>query len=189
MTFYYNSTSQPESTFNEHQLELFYEAIQERFTGPTELMTYINESVWSDKDSYSWVMPDGHTVYIPVYDKEELTVELDEGCEFTYTYSVNKANNNHRHLVPNIIHAFDAYVARELVRRCDFEVATIHDSFWCSCSNLFTMKDTFKEIMIELAESNALNNVLKQINPNIDGFDKIDPTMHKKMHNSEYMLS
>lgn len=189
MTYFYNSTACPEATFNDNQLEAFYDAIEGEFTGPNMLMDYINDHIWTDRDTFSWTFPDGHKVIIRIQDKESVEVTLEEDITFVYEYPVHKANGNHRHLVPNFIHSVDAYVARELVRRCDFEVATIHDSFWCLPQYMGIMAKTFKEIMIELAESNFLNEALSEIAGRPIKFKKLSDNLPELMQTAKYMLS
>ncbi|MCI4437551.1 MAG: hypothetical protein JHC33_12155, partial [Ignisphaera sp.] len=162
MTHWYNSVATPKKAFNENQLKAFYKAISKGFTGPSELLEAI-PSIWKDTAEHRWTMPDGFEVVLRHSYNETLMVTLEDDVTFEYTKSVLGASGSYTHLMANLTHSFDAMVARELIRRCPFEVVHIHDSFVCHPNNAKKMRSIFKDIMIDLAKKDYLSSILSQI--------------------------
>lgn len=79
-----------------------------------------------------------------------------------------------RWVLPSIIHSVDGFIAREVVRKCDFPVVFIHDNFFCHSGNVSAMNDaivtaTRTSIELELVrkawESIGLRWRYKSIDP------------------------
>ena len=127
MTHYYNSKATPKGLLSEEELEVFYEVITGLLPGAEEVMHTINSCWNSNADHHSWIMPDGHTVYVPVV---EAINGVYSDCEFgdiPLRWYHQTKSDNYRSLCPNVIHSVDGYVAREMIRRCDFQLSHIHD--------------------------------------------------------------
>ena len=99
-------------------------------------------------------------------------------------------SDNFRSLCPNVIHSIDGYIAREMIRRCDFQLSHIHDCFVFNPNYLQKVIATYKEIMAEIAKSNLFNDILRQItgNPNISA-TKASTDLDLDILDSSYMLS
>ena len=188
MTHWYSSKATPKRLFNPEQLEAFYSALSTGLQGAEEFMEAVS-SVWSDKDTYIITAPDGHTAYIPIYTKDVVEVELDEDTKFTYEYNVHRPSGSSLHLVANVTHLLDAYVAREVVRRCDFEVGTIHDDFACHPNNAWELQIVYREILADLADSNVLSNILTQLAGYPVEFEKLSNDLSSDILASQYALS
>ena len=187
MVHYYNSLAIPREAFNDNQLEAFYSALSTGFTGGEDFLESVN-SVWTDMDSYSWDMPDNHHVYIPVMSKEAVEVE-SEGCTFTYEYTVNKANNNANHLCANVTHSVDGYLLRQVVRGCNFDIGTIHDSFAVHPNNARKLRSVYREELANIADSSLLEEILSAIAGYPVKYQKYSNDLGNLIRASEYALS
>lgn len=185
MTYWYGSEAVPASMLNKYQLQAFMNTLGDVFTGPFMFMESASKA-WVDKEEYVWTLPDGHTAVVRITDKQVSEITLEGATKpFEYEEMVVMANGNEIHIYANIVQSVDAYIARELVKRCPFHVATIHDSFWCLPSNLPAMKQHFRDIMQEIADSNLLSDILSQIADRTIKFNKLG----NLTCNGEYMLS
>ena len=190
MTHYYNSKATPRGLLSEEEIEVFYQVIEGLLPGAEEIMTTINECWNPNADYHSWIMPDGHRVYVPVVEGINGVYSDDEFGDIPLRWYRQTKSNNFRSLCPNVIHSIDGYVAREMIRRCDFQLSHIHDCFVFNPNYLQKVCQTYKEIMAELACSNIFVDILRQItgNPNFT-ITKASTDLDKDILQSNYMLS
>ena len=188
MTHYYNSKERPRQDFNDNQLVAFYDMLSGAFPGAEDVMESINES-WVDKEVFEWRLPDGHKAIVRSKVTEGVNIPIAD-TEFYYRYTTYKACGNNRHLAPNIIHSIDGYIAREMVRRCKFPLAHIHDSFTCHPNNMGTVRDVYKTLLKEIADSSLLQDILREITgkPNLM-YTKLGYGLSKNILSSEHTLS
>src|SRR5690606_20886908 len=73
--------------------------------------------------SHAWKLPDGFDAKVKVMVKETARIEVDEldHATFTYEYYVNEGERTGRANVANVIHSIDAFILRELLRRCNYD--------------------------------------------------------------------
>jgi DNA-directed RNA polymerase len=86
--------------------------------------------------------------------------------EIDMNVSLNLPTERSTSIGVNIIHSVDAYVAREMVRRCNdkgFSIYTIHDGFNCHPNYATEMKDTYNEILADILDSRLLEDIISQI--------------------------
>lgn len=109
MTTFYGSLAQPKEVFGEdtEELKCFYETLKIEFAGAIEALADIQSCWQSDVIAHTWVMPDGHTVYIPVRDSETKVIEVDSlaGLKFSMTAEVIRPMESGISLAANIIHS------------------------------------------------------------------------------------
>jgi hypothetical protein len=191
LTHYYNSKAVPAEVFNEKQLEVFYEVLDDKFHGAEELMHTINQFWDYGKDHHQWGLPDGHIARVPVTHMVDARIEVDEldHRTFTYRYQKQEASKNFRSLVPNVVHSVDAYIAREMVRRTPFDLVHIHDCFVFEPDHLQEVCQTYREIAAEIAQSDLLSDILSQLAGRYTPVKKISDDLHLDILNSSYMLS
>lgn len=141
------------------------------YTGPKirQLLKKMNKLFSSVKtDMIKYTMPDGFVVELPNITKNRIFVK---NKEYKYKYMMRydergyDYEENWRSLAPNIIHSIDAYICRELIRRCDFVVYSIHDCFACHPNNIDKLRLTYIELLKEIQSLNMLEYIGKQINP------------------------
>jgi hypothetical protein len=188
MTHFYGSKGNPKNTFNTAQLKAFYKALAAGFTGPEAFMRVL-EAVWEDKAEFVWTLPDGHTACVRTQVAETTRVTLGENVFFDYQEMVNKPSGNKLHIWANVTHSVDAYVARELIRSCDFEVAHIHDSFVCHPNNAKKLREIFRQVLARLAQTNLLESIVGEIAGYPVKLDKLSNDLWADILGSEYALS
>ena len=71
--------------------------------------------------AHAWKLPDGFDARVKVMQREETRIEVDEldHASFTYEYYVNQGSKKGLSNVANAIHSIDAFILREMVRRCN----------------------------------------------------------------------
>lgn len=166
MTHFYNSKATPKALLSEEQLATFYSVITGLMPGAEDVMATINDCWQYDKDHHEWVMPDGHTVYVPIVESINATYQDEVFTEIPLRYAHKTQSDNFRSLCPNVIHSIDGYIAREMVRRCNFQLSHIHDCFVFSPDHLQDVAEMYRVIMAEIAKSNLLEDILRQITGN-----------------------
>lgn len=119
-----------------------------------------------DKQIIQYTMPDGFIVQFANIKK---AMENCNGKLFRLNIKYDKLGWNKelnwRALSPNLVHSIDAYICRELIRRCSFEIITIHDSFSCHPNNVDTLRLEYIKLLKEIQQMNMLDYIGKQINP------------------------
>lgn len=126
MTFYYGSKQQPEITFGEgsSDLEEFYKTA-EVIAPEAYALRNITIDAWVPfAPAFTWTMPDLGTVYKRVWKNKDYVIK-DEliGASFTYSTKINEGKERGVSLAADITHSIDAYLLRELGRRCNYDVA------------------------------------------------------------------
>lgn len=147
-------------------------------------------------DTYYWTMPDGFKVKYDV--KRDVEFEGSRtsvnGTNFTFSTktSVYGGTKYNAGMAPNIIHSIDGYVARQLIRSMgDKYITSIHDAFGVHPNDITELKHNYALIMIELLNSNILDDIMKQV---ANGRTYTVPTKsntltEKHILNSEYAIA
>jgi DNA-directed RNA polymerase len=193
MTTFYGSTRQPEEIFGEGtpELDLFYKTLNKALPGAMDYMETVQGCWDRNATEYSWRMPDGFHVVMPVTAVVGHKIEVDELDHITFTYNmeVKRPKKKGRALAANVIHSVDSYVCREMYRRCDFDILTIHDSYWCHPNDMNELRRHYREILADIAKSNLLESILQQIinNPSLKVLK--DGDLSAYILASEYALS
>ena len=92
-------------------------------------------------------------------------------------------------LVPNIIHSVDAYVAREMVRRCPFDIVHIFDCFYFYPDNMDEASRIYREILADIAQSDLLADILSEISGKNISIAKDSDDLHIDILASKYAIS
>ena len=165
MTHMYGSKKVPRETFNEEQLEVFYKVLDKMIPGCVAVMDIIG-SCWNPHTlEHSWIMPDKHVVKVKVIETVDTEIEVDElnGRRVKFRYEKNMPSTNGVSILGNVIHSVDSWVCREMVRRCNFEMSTIHDAYQCHPNNAEVLKQTYREILSDMTKTNLLDNICSQL--------------------------
>lgn len=108
MTSLYGSSEEPKKLFGEgDELLAFYKAMEDKLKGAYYLLQYLLR-LWDDQALFNaWRLPDNHLAYIPIMDKVETKVEVDEldHHSFIYEYRTNKPLERSVSLAANVIHS------------------------------------------------------------------------------------
>lgn len=192
MTHYYNSKAKPKEIFGEdtEELNTFYKVLEELFPGAEAVLSIINDS-WSSTSMYhEWTLPDGHVAHVKVIERVDTRIDVDElDMTFAYRFYPNQPSKKGTSLAPNIIHSIDAYVVREVIRRCQFEVAHIHDAFTCHPNNMPKLMDAYRNVLADIADSNLLQDILSQVEGKPTQLQKYDYDLSSDIRSSQYALS
>jgi hypothetical protein len=125
MTSFYGSKAKPIEIFGEDTPELvaFYEAAIKLSPGAWELLQDLKAAWQSYSLVHEWDLPDGYHARIKVMERQEARVEVDEldHASFTYIYYVNQGQKKGISLPANVTHSVDAFVLREMHRRCNYD--------------------------------------------------------------------
>jgi len=192
MTNYYCKLTQ--DTLSEAQQKAFYTVLEEGFTGAEEVKNLL-QSCWDNNAlEHSWVMPDGHKVVCKVKEMVNARIEVDEldHTTFTYRFESNQPSKISSPLCANVIHSVDSYVVREMVRRAKlrgFELAHIHDSFCFSPKYGNIVRELYRSILAEIADSSLLADICSQITGSKVVIEKSTNDLSKYIRESEYALS
>lgn len=125
MTSFYGSKAKPIEIFGENTPELaaFYAAAIKLAPGAWELLQDLKGAWQAFAPVHAWNLPDGFHARVKVMERQETRVEVDEldGASFTYTYYVNQGQKKGISLPANVTHSVDAFVLREMHRRCNYD--------------------------------------------------------------------
>ena len=125
MTSFYGSKAKPIEIFGEDTPELaaFYEAAIKLAPGAWELLQDLKAAWQPYALVHAWNLPDGYHARIKVMERVETRVEVDEldHASFTYIYYVNQGQKKGISLAANTVHSVDAFVLREMHRRCNYD--------------------------------------------------------------------
>lgn len=196
MTTFYGSKRQPMLLFGEDtpELQAFYDILFQELPGAMELMGTM-QGCWDPTTlAHSWTMPDGHVVVAKVMIPVDKKIEVDElqHATFTHRANINAPDKKGLSLAANIIHSIDGWIVREMIRRCDkdgFEMATIHDSFWCHPNHMNLVRLHYVEILAEIADSTLMQNILREITGTNERYIKKGPSIAPLVRQAEYALS
>lgn len=112
-----------------------------------------------------WTMPDG---FIVEFGNIRKKIFRYKGKMFSTTIKYDSLGwdkkLNWRALMPNLIHSIDAYICREMIRRCNFQIVTIHDCFYSHPNHILDIRKTYIKILKEIQSMNILEYICKQIN-------------------------
>jgi hypothetical protein len=189
----YGSVKEPMRVFKGEELEAFTHAVESTIPALGDCREVFSSCWDPNATSHSWVLPDGHVAYVPVLDVFEMKVDSSELCHrFTYQVKEQCTSENYTSLLANIVHSIDAYVVREMVRRLHkmgVQIGIIHDSFWFSPIYGNQIRQTYLDIMVELAKSNLANDIVFQLTGEKDSLSFDHEDMWVEVERAEYALS
>lgn len=272
MPHFYGSKARPREVFGEDTYELaaFYEAQETVAPGACYVMRELLGSWQPFALEHSHTLPDNFHARVPVLQKMESKVEVDElaHATLTYVYDDNVGMESGVAVAANMTHAVDGFLVRETVRRCyydeeklvevqrilmdnrgnlqapntrigmhpmerasrdhqflslrgvefiteesvlnfsneyrgellalicetlqrpSFPVLTVHDEFKCHPNYCNYMREVYRDILAELADSRAGERIIQEVRGD-DTFrlQKFDPNLGDKIMDGEYWLS
>ena len=133
MTSCYGSEAVPVDVFGKDTPELaaFYEAMLEICPGAWELLQVLKQSWQPYALSHGWELPDGYRAHVPVMEKLEARIEVDEldHTTFTYAFEENVGSKKGISNVANVVHSLDAWVLRSMHRRCNYDKEIVEQAY------------------------------------------------------------
>ncbi|WP_052209178.1 DNA-directed RNA polymerase [Acinetobacter sp. A47] len=119
----YGSQAKPKEYFGEGQvLEAFYMACHKEAKGTFELLQILRNTWQRGALAHTWQLPDGFVAQVKVMQKVETRVHIAEMFNYNMTIEskVNQGSDRGVSNVANVIHSIDAFLLRELIRRCNY---------------------------------------------------------------------
>lgn len=80
-------------------------------------------------------------------------------------------------------------LVESILSKPSFPVISVHDEFKCHPNYMNIVRQTYIEIFAELAESDLLNYILKQLTGKDYNLQKIDPTLGDQIRQGDYALA
>lgn len=194
MTHFYNSIEVPKREFGIENYPMFVHAVKTALPGAEEVKNDI-QSCWEPALSYTWTLPDGHVAHVKSLEATDKRIEIDELDHATFTHRVyeNKLLDFDVSLPANIIQSIDGYIARQVVLRAaakNIEVLVIHDCFFGSPNHMQEIREIYKEIMIEIAKSNLLQDILREITGDTKlVYHKLSDNLSDYITTTEYLIT
>lgn len=128
----YQSKSAPEQVFGD-EYETFLNAFHEVVPMADRVSSALAEAWDSNALEYTWTLPDGFEVYMPVTDTVEISLPyLNHKFSYHYTKQMCKQKGKAKGtkaLAANATHSYDAYILRELVRRCNYNTLLVQNAY------------------------------------------------------------
>lgn len=130
---FYGSKATPKAIFGEDTPEInaFYQAAQTVAPGAWELLQDLLASWQPYALLHQWKLPDGFDARVKVMQKRKVRIEVDELNHTTFTYEFYENEGTEKGLsnAANVVHSMDAYVLREMHRRCNYDYEMIQNAF------------------------------------------------------------
>jgi hypothetical protein len=122
MTSLYGSEAVPREIFGQGELlDLFFQVMEREAPGAWELNKALQEFWDPTKYTNDWVLPDNFHVHINVMKPVTERVRFNGGV-YDVNYRVNEPVQSSKSLGPNVVHSIDAFVIREMGRRCMYNM-------------------------------------------------------------------
>jgi len=171
----------------------FIETLENKYPYVIKAQNLINSCYSENTLAHSFVMPDGHTVYLPSYVTESKRVKCTKlNSSFTYNAKTPQANlDQWRSLAAHVVHACDGYIVREVIRKMNKqgrEVLTVHDEFMAHPCDIQALREIYVEVLSGIAKNNLLVDILEQITGDPIFFQKGCNNLHKLVLDSDYAI-
>lgn len=151
------------SKYNDEIFDVFVQAVDEVVPGFYRIMNFVNELWNKDWENVSFTMPDGHVVVVKPTSSVWADFTLFDQLQIKAKVGGVSKEKKALILYVSIIHAVDAWIAREVIRRADFDIITIHDAFRCHMNNADRMQEIYTEVLAELNEMRLLEDILEEV--------------------------
>lgn len=192
----YGSIAKPKELFGEDtpELEEFKYAVHKTIPA-LGVFTDNVKLLWNPQAKFhQWIMPDNHVVKLPTIVTKIIRVRAEHtvGTSFSVQYKDIEPDTNYVPLLSGIVHATDAYVCRQVIRKLakkNIEVLTIHDSFWVSPLYGNELRWTYIETLAEIAKSDLFNDIASQLKEKRISTTFPNPNLYKEIFHAEYPLS
>lgn len=146
MTSLYGSTAEPKSIFNNDELlKTYYNTMIREIPGVWCLNKLLISLASPTALEYSWILPDNFHVITKVKATKEHKFELF-GVPMSFKKKVNAPIKGDRSMGANVVHSVDAYVNREMTRRCMFDlkgIGNIDEMLKASPDGSETLKNSY----------------------------------------------
>ena len=161
----YGSEAEPEKVFEENA-DVFWQAF-EQMKGAYWYLRVLPQLWRDDITEYTFTMPDGYKIYIPVTGDVETEVFIEcIGENMTITREVIGRKAQSKCFLAAITHSLDAYMLRNIVRKCKahgIDIMCIHDSFGVHPNYAGMVAEWYRIELANLVKLNPLPKMLQEI--------------------------
>lgn len=196
MTTFYASTAQPKKIFGDNtpELQAYWDTCHQMLPGGMEYLE-VSQGAWnSDALYHQFTLPDGHVAKVLVTEVVEKKITVDElgGATFTHQAEINQCSDYGKSLPANIVQAIDGYIVRmmeEMAEEQGFELLHIFDCFWASPNYMNNVRENYRNILADIADSNLLQDILNELDGTNQKYTKFSDDLGDLIRESEYALS
>ncbi len=149
--------------YNDEIYDIFVQAVEDVVPGFYSIMNQVNELWNKNWISVSFTMPDGFIVVVKPTSSKWVDFKLFGQLPITAKVGGVEKEKQALILYVSIIHAVDAYIAREVQRRCKFDLITIHDGYRILPNHAQTVKKYYNEVLALINDSNLFTDILSEI--------------------------
>lgn len=121
MTSFYGSKQKPKQVLGKHNYPIFVEIMEEMTEGAWTLRNLLIDEWNPNVSIQEWILPDGYNAYCPVEVEVEKTF-IYQDIPINYKVKENKPSESGLSNAANVVHSVDGYIAREVIRRCKYDV-------------------------------------------------------------------
>jgi len=162
----FGSEAEPKKIFGEY-VEHFWKMLELNYPAVHWYIKMLPQLWRDDITEYKFTLPDGYKVYIPVtgFVYEQVTVEVLDGA-INLGKEVIGCKSHSKCFLANIIHSIDAYVLRNIVKKCEvygIAITVIHDSFGTHPNDMENVAQWYREELSKIIEANLLPKLLEEI--------------------------
>lgn len=128
MKVMYGSKAEPKKVLKDPKyISSFYTTVRQYLPECIKLLKIMLDSHSPTATEYSWALPDDHVVKVPVLKTVNYKIQLPalDNVPFVHKVKENKPVDYDVSLAANIIQSIDAYIARELLLRCNYSSAKL----------------------------------------------------------------
>lgn len=137
----------------------------------SELVKRLQKSIVVPKESYLYIEQ--------MYHKHQFCSL--EGIEFVTPWSVNQMSSNYCKALLSLV--------RSVQKQPSFKVLSVHDEFKALPNYMNEVRQTYIDLLAEIADSTMLNAMLSDIAGRIITVEKLNPNLSALIRNSEYSLA
>ena len=146
------------------------DVMEELAPAAMKLMNLIYAFNNENQTRYTWTMPDGFVVdyeTASVFKNKGYYVDISQGITHSISIEAQMPHNTkfNRSLAPNIVRSVESYIAREVVRRADFPISLVHDSYGVKECDVAAVNLLVKEVMADVNDMSLLADILVQLDP------------------------
>lgn len=158
---------------NEKEAMIFVDEFNKVFAdispAMSDLMNHIRDIHSKRTDPvYKYTMPDGFKVEFDLSDYADYVIKDGKNLGIAKVKQ-NTIDKMSRALLPNIIHSFDGYVAREMRRKFKehngVDIHTTHDAFHIPKGQEALAEEFYRDIMCDMNSKDMMADIFKQIEP------------------------
>ena len=124
MPCFYGSKAKPKETFGEDTpaYKAFYKAMAVVLPEAWKLTHFLVDASWDyEAHFHTWTLPDGAVSKVPVLESKHVEIKIDElKSQITHIVEFHQPKNRGISNAANVVQSVDAFVYREMVRRCNY---------------------------------------------------------------------